>query len=57
MNVAPTIDKPPPRERRGATCDARQRFGTPANGLARPQTIDGTKPPRSRIFPPATRAT
>ena len=31
MNVAPTIDKPPPGKRRDATCDARRRFGTPAD--------------------------
>ena len=37
MNVAPTIDKPPPKKRRGATCDARQRIDTPVNGLIRPQ--------------------
>ena len=34
MNVAPTIDKPPPGKRRGATCDARRRFDTPADRLA-----------------------
>ncbi len=32
MNVAPTIDKPLPGKRRGATCDARRRIG----GTARP---------------------
>ena len=32
MNVAPTIDKLPPKKRRGATCDARRRI----SGTARP---------------------